>query len=222
MKRDAATISGSSGHTSKAVIFTRVSSKDQEEGHSLNAQLKRLQEYCKRYNFDIVEEFEVSESSTIGDRKKFHEMIKFVQSESRRTKSTIALVVDSVDRLQRGFKESALIDELRKSKVIEIHFYKEGFCLNDSSSSSDIMRWDFGILGAKMYVAAISDNVKRGNLYALNNGEYPGKPPIGYEKVILPNGKKTFIHDKTRAYLVKKIFELYASGIYSLVDLEKK
>ena len=26
---------------------------------------------------------------------------------------------------------------------------------------------DFGILGAKMYVAAISDNVKRGNRYAL-------------------------------------------------------
>ena len=206
----------------KAVIFTRVSSKDQEDGHSLNAQLKRLQEHCKRHNFDIVKEFEVSESSTIGDRKKFHEMIKFVQTESRKSKTTIALVVDSVDRLQRSFKECSLIDDLRKDKILEIHFYKEGFALNDKSSSSDIMRWDFGILGAKMYVATISDNVKRGNLYALNNGEYPGKPPIGYEKLILPNGKKTFIHDKTRAYLVKKIFELYASGIYSLADLQKK
>ena len=73
-----------------------------------------------------------------------------------------------------------------------------------------------------MYVAAISDNVKRGNRYALESGEYPGKPPIGYQKVLLENGKPTFILDKTRAYLIKKIFELYSEGIYSLVDLVKQ
>ena len=151
----------------KAVIFTRVSSKEQEEGHSLKAQLKRLQEYCQRAGFDIIKEFEVSESSTIGDRKQFKEMIKFVQTESKKIKSRIRLVVDSVDRLQRSFKECPLIDELRKDKIIEIHFYKEGFILHENSPSSDIMRWDFGILVAKMYVAAISDNVKRGNRYAL-------------------------------------------------------
>lgn len=206
----------------KAVIFTRVSSKEQEEGYSLNAQLKRLQEYCKKTGLEVVREFEVSESSTIGDRKKFHEMIKFVQSESRKAKSIIALVVDSVDRLQRSFKECSLIDDLRKNKILEIHFYKEGFYLNDSSSSSDILRWDFGILGAKMYVASLSDNVKRGNRYALESGQYPGKPPIGYQKALLDNGKPTFLLDKTRAYLIKKIFELYSSGIYSLVDLVKK
>ncbi len=132
------------------------------------------------------------------------------------------MVVDSIDRLQRSFKESALIDEPRKDKIIEIHFYKEGFVLNKNSSSTDILRWDFGILGAKMYVAAISDNVKRGNRYALESGEYPGKPPIGYQKVLLENGKPTFILDKTRAYLIKKIFELYSEGIYSLVDLVKQ
>jgi site-specific DNA recombinase len=131
MKRDATTISGSSGHTSKAVIFTRVSSKDQEEGHSLNAKLKRLQEYCKRHNFDVVREFEVSESSTIGDRKNFHEMINFVKSESKKTKNTVVLVVDSINRLQRGFKESALIDEPRKDKIIEIHFIVTRFILKN-------------------------------------------------------------------------------------------
>ena len=61
----------------KAVIFTRVSTRDQEDGHSLNAQLKRLREYCNKHNLDIIKEFEVSESSTIGDRKQFKEMIKF-------------------------------------------------------------------------------------------------------------------------------------------------
>lgn len=71
--------------TKKAIILARVSTKQQaEEGHSLNAQLKRLQEYCPRQNLDIIKEFEVSESSTIGDRKKFKEMIKFSETESKK------------------------------------------------------------------------------------------------------------------------------------------
>jgi DNA invertase Pin-like site-specific DNA recombinase len=205
-----------------AVIFTRVSSERQEEGHSLNAQLKRLQEYCHKQSLEIIKEYQISESSTLGDRKQFNGMIKFIESENKRTKTCIALVVDSVDRLQRGFKESALIDELRRNKVIEIHFYKEGFCLNDSSSSSDIMRWDFGILGAKMYVASLSDNVKRGNKYAWEKGLWTGKPPIGYKKALLDNGKHTFVIDESKAYYVKEIFNLYAHSSYSLKKLERK
>ena len=80
-------------------------------------------------------------------------MIEFIKDESRKSKSTIALVVDSVDRLQRGFKESQLLDDLiKKDNILEIHFYKEGFVVHKDSTSSDIMRWDFSILGAKMYV----------------------------------------------------------------------
>jgi DNA invertase Pin-like site-specific DNA recombinase len=205
----------------KAVIFTRVSTRDQEDKHSLNAQLKRLQEYCHRQKFDIIQEYKVSESSTIGDRKQFKEMIQFVQDKSKKLKSPVALIVDSVDRLQRGFKECSLIDDLRKAKTIEIHFYKEAFYLNDQSSSSDIMRWDFGIIGAKMYVQAISDNVKRGNLYAWAKGLWTGKPPIGYKK-ISENGITNFVHDDLRAYYIKQIFELYSTELHSLMSLERK
>lgn len=209
----------------KGVIFTRVSTKDQEDGHSLNAQLARLRKYSEQKNLTIIKEYQISESSTLGDRKQFNEMIKFIQDEGKKSKSTIALIVDSVDRLQRGFKESALIDDLRKEKILEIHFYKEGFVINELSTNSDIIRWDFGILGAKMYVQSLSDNVKRGNLYALNSGHYPGKPPIGYKKVILAGGKNsvyTMELDEERAHLIQKIFELYATGSYSLLDLQKK
>ena len=152
----------------------------------------------------------------------FKEMIKFIETENRRTKECIALVVDSVDRLQGGFKECSLIDDLRKAKILEIHFYKEGFALNDTSSSSDIMRWDFGILGAKMYVASLSDNVKRGNKYAWESGLWTGRPPIGYKEALLDNGKHTFVIDKTKAYRIKEIFTLYINSGYSLKQLERK
>lgn len=48
----------------KAVILARVSTaRQEEEGHSLPAQLRRLQEYAKRKDFEVVETFSFSESA---------------------------------------------------------------------------------------------------------------------------------------------------------------
>ena len=42
----------------KAVLYARVSSKEQEEeGYSVPAQLKLLKEYARNHNFKIVHEF---------------------------------------------------------------------------------------------------------------------------------------------------------------------
>ena len=71
----------------KAVILARVSSPEQEEGHSIDAQRHRLQEYCSRKNLDVLKTFEIIESSTRGDRKRFMEMINYV----RRFKEPIAI-----------------------------------------------------------------------------------------------------------------------------------
>ena len=98
---------------SKAIILVRVSSKDQEEGHSLEAQRERLIRYCGKQHFDILEIYTITESSTRGDRKKFMEMLSF----AKKQKGTIAIVADAVDRVQRSFKDSVYLDELvRKNK----------------------------------------------------------------------------------------------------------
>jgi DNA invertase Pin-like site-specific DNA recombinase len=76
--------------------------------------------------------------------------------------------------------------------------------------------------GAKMYVASLSDNVKRGNKYAWEKGLWTGKPPIGYKKALLDNGKHTFVIDESKAYYIKEIFNLYAHSSYSLKKLERK
>jgi len=103
--------------------------------------------------------------------------------------------------LQRGFKECSLIDELRRNKIIEIHFYKENFFLNKNSSPTDILRWDMAVLFAKSYVLSLSESVKRGNKYSLEKGFYPSKPPIGYERILI-NNQTPIVLDKTRAYYI--------------------
>lgn len=106
----------------KAIIFTRISTSEQETGYSIDAQVERLEEYCRRKNLTVIDILKIIESSTRGERAEFHKMIKTIKKQQ----GCIAIVCDKVDRLQRSFKELPILDELRRSDKIEMHFYTEG------------------------------------------------------------------------------------------------
>ena len=86
----------------KAVILARVSSREQENGMSIDAQLENLNKYIQRNGLSLLKTFQITESSTTGDRKKFVEMLSFVKAQREK----IAIVADCIDRIQRSFKES--------------------------------------------------------------------------------------------------------------------
>ena len=98
----------------KAIILARVSSKEQEDGYSIDAQKYRLQEYCIRKNLEVLKVFEFSESSTVGNREKFKSTIDFATKQ----KELIAVVTDKVDRLQRSYKETPLLNGLIEKEKI--------------------------------------------------------------------------------------------------------
>jgi site-specific DNA recombinase len=152
----------------KAIILTRVSTKEQEDGHSLDAQRSRLQEYCKRKGLEVMKTFDIVESSTRGDRKEFQAMLAFAASQ----KETIAVVADAVDRVQRSFVETTQLDALCLQEKFELHFFKEGMVINKNASPMDIMRCDFAVMGTKSYVLQLSENVRRSMEYKRKNGEW--------------------------------------------------
>ncbi len=201
----------------KAVIFARVSTQEQEtDGHSIDAQIAKLREYCARNSLEVIKEYEVVESSTRGERPEFYKMIDFVNAQ----KGQVALVVDKVDRLQRSFTELPILDKLRKENKLVIHFLDIGK-MDSDSNSQQISFYQMSVVMANAYTNAISDNVKRSIIHKLNNGEYIGKAPLGYLNVRDENDKSNIIIDESRAYLVQKMFEIYSTGSVSLGDLEK-
>ena len=187
----------------------------QEEGLSLIAQNNRLQDYADRKDLEVIKIFEIIESSTHGERKQFMEMINFCKKQ----KETIAIIADTVDRVQRSFKESVLLDELMRKDKIELHFYREGMILNSKSSSVDIMRWDFSVMGAKAYVLQLAENVRRSNEQKNKNGEITGQAPLGYENYVDERGKKFVRPKEPDATIIKKLFELYSLGNTSVAEL---
>jgi site-specific DNA recombinase len=196
----------------KAIILARVSTKEQEEGHSIGAQRQRLAEYCARKDLQVIRVFELVESSTRGERKEFAAMLEFAQAQNE----TIAIVTDAVDRFQRSFKESVSIDELIRKEQVELHFFREGMVIGKGASSTDILRWDFSVMGAKAYVLNLSENVRRSLEYKRRNGEWGGKAPLGYLNQRDASNKSTLIHDPGRAFLIRMIFEEYAKGCLSI------
>ena len=192
----------------KAIILARVSDKKQD---SNEAQVVRISDYIKYKDLTIWKTHEIEESSTRGDRTKFQEVIK----EIRHSKEPIALVVDTVDRLQRSFKESVLLDDLRKAGKLEIHFYRENLVIHKNSNSADLLRWDMAVMFARSYILQLSDNVKRKFEQMRRNGIWVGKAPLGY-KNIGDERNRDIIPDPKNSHLVQRLFELYATGEYSV------
>jgi len=197
----------------KTFIMARVSTKEQEEqGKSIAAKINKMKEYSIKNSLMIAEVFQLAESSTRESRDQFQEIVEKI----KRAKKTVALVVDTIDRLQRSFKESVILDEYRKEGKLEIHFVRENLVIKKDSNSADLLRWDMGVMFARSYVLQLSDNVKRSFSHKIAKGEYPSFAPLGYLNVRYDNGNTDIVLDNERAELVKKIFEMYATGNHSI------
>ena len=198
--------------TRQAVIYTRVSSREQEqEGFSLDAQAKVLREYAERNGFEIVRAFEDVETAKIAGRKKFDEMGAFF----RKQRSCRVLLVEKTDRLYRNFRDALTLEDLG----IETHFVKEGQILSKDAKSQVKLMHDIRLAIARNYTENLSEEAKKGMCEKAEQGTYPGRAPFGYA-----NNKGTRdieIHQEKSA-IAAQAFELYASGKHSLLSLSKE
>jgi DNA invertase Pin-like site-specific DNA recombinase len=203
----------------KAVILARVSTKEQEEqGHSLPAQIRRLQEYAKRKDFEIAETFSFSESAGDKIRKKFEEVINYLKT----YKDVRALLCENVDRATRNFRDAVDLDEMRKNEDLEIHFVQDGFFINKNATGNQMFMWEAKVFIAKQYLNRLSDDVKRSNEQKLQSGQWITKAPIGYINALDGQGNKDVVIDPLRGHLVIKMFEMYATGSSSIQKIKEE
>src|SRR3989344_701851 len=201
----------------KAVAYCRVSTKDQESGYSLDAQEHLLKDYQKD-RFSIVKTYRISESASGRQiRKTFNEMLVYV------TKNKIPVILcEKIDRLTRNPKDAGTIDEwVREDRLREVHFVKESFVVNGATKAHESLVWNMKVAIAKFYSENLSEEVKKGQKEKIAQGWFPTRPPMGY-KTVGESGNKTHLIDEDVAPFIKKMFEWYATGNYSLSRLEKE
>src|SRR5262249_16999065 len=139
----------------QAVIYARVSSKEQEkEGFSIPAQLKLLKEYAALHGFSVVQEYVDVETAKQTGRGKFGEMITYLKAHP----AVPVLLAEKTDRLYRNLKDWVKVDELD----VEIQFPKEGVVLSRDSRSSEKFMHGIKVLMAKNYIDNLSEEARKG------------------------------------------------------------
>src|SRR6202451_617774 len=172
----------------QAVIYARVSSKEQEkEGYSIPAQLKLLKEYAAANGFTVSEEYIDVETAKQTGRAAFGEMVAYLKAHP----SVRVMLVEKTDRLYRNLKDWVTIDELD----VEMHFPKEGVVLSRESRSSEKFMHGIKVLMAKNYIDNLSEEARKGMQEKAEQGIWPTLAPLGYRNVVGTDGKKVIEPD---------------------------
>lgn len=189
-----------------AVILARVSSKAQEdEGYSLDSQLKLLQGYCQQRELEVVKVFKIAETaSKEQSRKVFHELLTHLK-----THKIVHLAVEKTDRLTRNFRDAVAIDDwLEQDPKRRLHAVKESLLLHKEARSDVKFMWNIHLSVAKKYSDNLREEAMKGWAEKLAQGWLPAPPPPGYMTVTV-NGKKIHQPDPTTKLLVRRAFEKY-------------
>ena len=182
--------------------------EDDRQVLSLDAQEAELKEFALRDKLDVVATFRESQTAKEPGRPVFNEMLERIDNGE-----ADGILAWHPDRLARnsvdGGKVIYLVD---RGRIQALKF--PTFWFEATPQGKFMLNIAFG--QSKYFVDNLSENVRRGQRQKLRRGEYPGPAPIGYLNDLRTH---TIVMDPERFSLVKKIFELYATGDYSLKDL---
>ena len=186
----------------RAVIYQRVSSKEQEEGFSPETQLERCYEWAKQHDFEVVKCFDGEHESAKSDanRKRFNTMLKYVMDKRNKID---AVIVYSTSRFSRtGIKSFSIVDELLE-RNIPIFSATSNY---DARTAEGKMTQGLELLMANRSNSINSQTVKDNGAKALRDGTWIQAPPRGYD--MKTTKKQQTITVNADGELIRKAFAM--------------
>ena len=195
----------------KYIIYARKSTESKErQVLSIEAQLAELREFAAKEKLEIVAVFQEAKTAKEPGRTKFAEML----SDIERGKAD-GILSWHPDRLARNSVDGGrIIYSLDTGKIKDLKFPTFWF---DNTPQGKFML-NIAFSQSKYYIDNLAENIRRGHRQKLRKGIWPGFAPLGY----LNNHRTKDIDiDSEKAPLIKKAFELYSTGKYTLKQIAK-
>ena len=190
------------------LAYTRVSTvKQGEHGSSLQEQKDSIEAYANNRGLIISGWFEEMETAAKLGRRMFNRMLSELEKGH-----AAGVIIHKIDRSARNLKDWAHLGELI-DHGIEVHFAHESL---DLASRGGRLSADIQAVVAADFIRNLRQEVRKGFYGRLKQGFYPLPAPMGY----LNQGKaKAKTIDPIKGPMVRKAFELYASGGHSVYTL---
>lgn len=198
-----------------AIIYCRVSSKEQTEGYSLNHQNEECHKFANRNGYKVQRTFvnDDGESAKSVNRRSLQEMLKYCSKYGHEIDS---LIVWKFDRLSRNMSDyTNLITFFHKQGIKVISATEPA----DDSSAGKLL---INIMGS---FAQFGNDVKSertiaGMKQAVKSGRWVWKPPVGYKLIQDSTGNRILTPDE-RACFVSEAFIMAEKGLYRQAEICK-
>ena len=197
-------------HTRKFFIYTRKSTDTEDrQVRSISDQLAELKELAVKEQIEVVDIFVEKQTAKAPGRPVFNEMLlRIEQGEAN------GILAWHPDRLARNSVDGGkVIYLLDTGKIAELKF--PTFWCDPTPQGKFMLSIAFS--QSKYYVDNLSENIKRGHRNKVKDGIWPQMSPLGYV-----NKNKRIVPDENIAPLIKKTFEAYSTGNFTLRELRDK
>ena len=192
----------------KYILYVRKSTDTEDKQVlSLESQENELKRLAESQGYEIVEVLSESMSAKAPGRPVFNLMMtKILSGEAD------AILCWKIDRLTRNPVDGGQIQWLlQKGNIQCITTFERTYLSHDNVLIMSIEQ-----AMATQYIRDLSLNVKRGNRAKLERGEWPNQVPMGY---LNDKATKLIKVDTKKAKYIKRIYELYATGAYTLSEI---
>ena len=187
------------------MIYTRVSSKDQESNKSLVVQLEQAKKYASSNNYQVISEFGGTYESASGDftRKEFSRLINEVRSMKQKP---LAILLNTINRFSRsGGSAVGLATELVEELGVHIIDISTGKNTMTEEGKLEIYQ---GLLKAKQENIDRLKHTLPGMEKYLRLGNWLGVAPRGYDQYG-PKVKDIRFYSPTQKILINNEGELF-------------
>ena len=208
------------GARARALIYLRVSTKDQAEagrdveGYSIPAQREACRRRAETLDADVADEFvDRGESARSSDRPELQRMLTHVSDHS-----IDYLIVHKVDRLARNRSDDVTIHMALQAAGVRLVSCSENI---DETPSGMLLH---GIMSsiAEFYSRNLASEVIKGSVQKAKAGGTISKAPCGYvnvRKVVNGREVRAVDIDPQRGPLMRFAFEAYSGGDWTIRDL---
>ena len=197
-------------HTKKFFIYTRKSTDTEDrQVRSISDQLAELKSLALKENIEVVDIFVEKQTAKTPGRPVFNEMLLRIEANE-----ASGILAWHPDRLARNSVDGGKIIYLLDTGVITELKFPTFWC--DTTPQGKFML-SIAFSQSKYYVDNLSENIKRGKRNKVKDGIWPQMSPLGY---VNEGGK--IVVDENIAPLIKKTFEAYSSGTFTLRQLRDK